>query len=722
MPHSCCVRGCKSNFRGQEYVSLFRFPSDPDLKDKWLELIGRKDYVVNKNSVVCARHFEPHFIVTVNCVKRSDGSLLCVPRTKPKLQNDAVPTLFPQSSSSSSSVLPRKRKAAKDNKGTEDTGDTLNCLNKDSVASFRSLCKEIDSHIQQEMNKSNLAVASKDEDTSASAQGDAGEAAYVTQKLDFLEQQRKYVHMFADHVIDKMIREGQSWAKNTAANRLGFPEVCQNLDKAVKFLCVMCDELLVMYSGAQFSTVPSKRRMTYKPISKEGSSSSSKKSGASAGAIVCAEYSDKPVKKEDHHEGDGNNTLESVSNDISEDDISELTEVSSQKLIQEYNRLLTGGNLRVKSENSYSYPKTFKCEFCDAAFDQTSKLKAHISKHTGVKPYHCDVCGAGFTVTASLRIHLRKHTGETPFACQDCGAKFISSKRLKIHRTTHTGETPFKCDVCGSGFNRAYSLQAHMVKHTGVKPYQCEVCGVGFTFKSYMQTHMRKHTGEKPYACQDCDARFFNRRQLKVHRISHTGEKPYKCDVCGSGFNQAFSLQLHKRKHMEDKVCLSEKQQRPFVCEICGQQFSSKTGLWQHKKRHTGDKPFKCDVCGVAFAVKTSLVNHQRKHTGETPYSCDVCGLSFSVITSLQTHQRKHTGKKPYLCDICGTKFAFRGSLKDHKRLHTGEKPFKCNLCGLDFSNPKKLKRHRKVHVGNTLYTTTVSGLDLTERDAILLV
>lgn len=41
-----------------------------------------------------------------------------------------------------------------------------------------------------------------------------------------------------------MIREGQSWAKNRAANRSGFSDVCQNLDKAVKFLCLMCDELL----------------------------------------------------------------------------------------------------------------------------------------------------------------------------------------------------------------------------------------------------------------------------------------------------------------------------------------------------------------------------------------------------------------------------------------------------------------------------------------------
>lgn len=45
-----------------------------------------------------------------------------------------------------------------------------------------------------------------------------------------------------------MIREGKLWARNTVIHRQGFTEICQNLDKAVEFLCLMCEELSSMIS------------------------------------------------------------------------------------------------------------------------------------------------------------------------------------------------------------------------------------------------------------------------------------------------------------------------------------------------------------------------------------------------------------------------------------------------------------------------------------------
>ncbi|BFZ14273.1 hypothetical protein BsWGS_17312 [Bradybaena similaris] len=687
MPCKCCVPGCRSNYRGQEYISMFTFPTNPGLKEKWLELIGRKDYIVKKNSLVCAKHFEPHLVITANRVKRADGTLLSTPRTRVKLQNDALPTIFSQASSSSSAELPRKRIVTKDEKSTEGTGDADNCLIKDSV-SFRSLCKEIDSHIHQLMSNSNLAVTAKDKDTSRCPQVTA---LLTMGKGDTTQENPNFTN--------KSVVENDSCQK------------IETIDSG-------------MYSCPHCSAVLSHRSMLYKHISEVHSNSSSEEGGASA--VVCAEYSDKPVNT-GHHESDGNNKLKCVSSINSQDDITELIETRIQKLIHENSSLL-----KLRSKSVYTNKKTFKCEFCGAAFEDSSKLKAHTSKHTGVKPFQCDMCGAGFTVAENLRLHIRKHTGEKPFVCDECGAAFISSKNLRVHRTSHTGEKPYNCDLCGSGFNRAYSLQAHMVKHTGVKPFKCEVCGVGFTVKSRVQIHMRIHTGEKPYACDDCGARFVTRRQLKVHRVSHTGEKPYKCDVCGAGFNQAFNLQVHKRKNTEENPYSCDKGQKryrcvtgpkPYVCEVCGQQFYSTSGLRQHKKKHTGKStPHKCDVCGVAFTAKISLINHQRKHTGETPYSCDICDLRFSVIESLQNHRRKHTGEKPYPCDICDAKFAFRSSLQDHRRLHTGEKPYKCDLCGADFSNPKKLKRHKKIHSGSNLQSSGGSSFDLSERGVLMLV
>ncbi|BFZ14269.1 hypothetical protein BsWGS_17308 [Bradybaena similaris] len=857
----CCVPGCRSNYRGKSHTPVFRFPSRPNLKKKWLELIGRRNYVVNKDSVVCAKHFQPHFLITVNHVKQDDGTILIVPRTTPKLQSGALPTVFPHASPSSSAKLSRKRKAFEDDikdDATETGGVEINqqnCLIKDSTASFHSLCKENDSHIYQQMSKSNLAV----EDTSRCAQ---------------------------------MVRGGQLRTRNAAKHRPGFTEVCQNSDKKVELLSLVCCEhsstvttdikveipsplehnqtslelpdsasggelvsavsdtsdtsqslapgqargtvttdikvenpshilrnLLTEHrqtslelpdsasGGESVSTVSGTsdtsqsltpdqatgtyycpqcsielpdRSKLYKHFINTHISGSSKKSHASTD--ICAEYNDKSVSKGGCHEGvaddrdnEGNQKqTHSCTAKLSHKPdvcstgcvnvgqlqtpkfeqtcgtsarrISVLTEVSSQKLIQENNNMLTVDKLH--SENGKSnetlqerisaneinsevcvrnkchivcgkktfhvrtVKKTYKCEFCDSQFRKPSLLKTHTSKHTGVKPFHCDVCGVGFAFKCFMDVHMRKHTGEKPYVCEYCGVRFVNRRQLKLHTTSHTGEKPYKCDVCMLGFNHAFSLQAHTVQHTGVKPFHCDVCGVGFTVKKTMNIHMRKHTGEKPYACEDCGARFVNRRQLKVHRISHTGEKPYKCCICEAGFNQAFNLQLHKRKHTGEEPYKYGKRYKQYVCQICGLHFSSNSAVQHHKRRHTGEKPHQCDVCGVAFTVKTSLINHQRKHTGEKPYSCDVCGLRFSVIESLQNHLRKHTGEKPHLCDICGTKFAHSGSLRDHKRLHTGEKPYKCCLCGADFSNHKKLQRHRKIHAEETYYTSDVTEVD----------
>ncbi|BFZ14279.1 hypothetical protein BsWGS_17318 [Bradybaena similaris] len=722
MPKKCCVPECRSNYDStREYVTVFKFPSDSVMRETWKKCIPRKNWTPTKSAVVCRKHFRPCDMILSDTITDDNGVQRQRPRKNPVLRPNAYPCLF---SGRPPVYLPVP--APQSQKGL---GKSAAEVVKTVIAEIKDGKLPLQGHSDTSLKLPDSASGDGSASTSSAASdtkqalapGQVTDSSVLNQKSEASSQDiRQFTSIPVSAVsqvpvvvtglfngqdisldVSQILFGTAAAAQMTAISTIVLAVTTQENPNAMNKSVVESDTSQKaietvdsgMYSCPHCSAVLSHRSMLYKHISKVHSNSSSEEGGASV--VVCAEHSDKPVNTEGRQESDENNRLECVKSENSKD-ITELTEISSQKLIHKNSSL---SNLHSKNGNSNK--KTFKCEFCIAAFDDSSKLKAHTSKHTGVKPFYCGVCGAGFTVTENLRIHMRKHTGEKPFVCGDCGDRFVSNKRLKIHRTAHTGEKPYKCDVCGLDFNEAYSLQAHMVKHTGVKPYQCEVCGVGFTFKSYMYTHMRKHTGEKPYACDDCGDRFVNKRQLKVHRISHTGEKPYKCDECGAGFNQAFTLQLHKKKHTGDKSYKYDRGQK-HECEICGQQFSSHSGLWQHKKRHTGGKPYKCDVCGVAFAVKISLINHERKHTGETPYSCEICGLRFSVISSLQNHQRKHTGEKPHVCDICGTKFAFKGSLRDHKRLHTGEKPYKCDLCCADFSNPKKLKRHKKVHAGES--------------------
>jgi hypothetical protein len=118
MPDKCCVPACTGNYdaasgRPRDKVSIFQFPADPALRDKWYKSIPRnpEDYKNNKRPpVVCEKHFAAEFIVREDKVTRSDGTILSLLRKRPKLTKNAYPTIFPSTPSYLSSEPPRRRK------------------------------------------------------------------------------------------------------------------------------------------------------------------------------------------------------------------------------------------------------------------------------------------------------------------------------------------------------------------------------------------------------------------------------------------------------------------------------------------------------------------------------------------------------------------------------------------------------------------------------------
>ena len=78
--HFCCVPECNSNHTGN--VSVFRFPRDDKLREKWMRSITRKDFKPNDQSVDCIKHFVPEFVIYEDRAQRADGSWLCVKRTE----------------------------------------------------------------------------------------------------------------------------------------------------------------------------------------------------------------------------------------------------------------------------------------------------------------------------------------------------------------------------------------------------------------------------------------------------------------------------------------------------------------------------------------------------------------------------------------------------------------------------------------------------------------
>ena len=64
MVRKCCVTGCKSNYlTTKEIVTVYRLPSDPEERQRWIRAIPRDNIPDKPDTVVCAKHFPVGFEV-----------------------------------------------------------------------------------------------------------------------------------------------------------------------------------------------------------------------------------------------------------------------------------------------------------------------------------------------------------------------------------------------------------------------------------------------------------------------------------------------------------------------------------------------------------------------------------------------------------------------------------------------------------------------------------
>ena len=102
MGNNCCIVGCRSNYKGEEIVPTFSFPSDEDIYNCWIKFVNRKDWQPTSSPVICNKHFEG------KSLKKGEHEkwFRLIKTLKP------IPTIYPASTKTSSSIcklsLPRK--------------------------------------------------------------------------------------------------------------------------------------------------------------------------------------------------------------------------------------------------------------------------------------------------------------------------------------------------------------------------------------------------------------------------------------------------------------------------------------------------------------------------------------------------------------------------------------------------------------------------------------
>lgn len=104
----CCVPNCCAGLKkdnnilrplqnnGENQAFIFRFPSDPVMREKWIKAIPKLNFEPTDSHRVCNYHFSSSDFITysegLNISRRK--KMIETPRKRPKLKPTAVPHIF----------------------------------------------------------------------------------------------------------------------------------------------------------------------------------------------------------------------------------------------------------------------------------------------------------------------------------------------------------------------------------------------------------------------------------------------------------------------------------------------------------------------------------------------------------------------------------------------------------------------------------------------------
>lgn len=98
MVYKCCVPNCcaskkrdEENKENASSISVFRFPSDQTMREKWIKAIPRSHFRPSENHRVCSHHFASSDFVTLTDERENATDAT---RKRPRLKPSAVPHIF----------------------------------------------------------------------------------------------------------------------------------------------------------------------------------------------------------------------------------------------------------------------------------------------------------------------------------------------------------------------------------------------------------------------------------------------------------------------------------------------------------------------------------------------------------------------------------------------------------------------------------------------------
>lgn len=264
------------------------------------------------------------------------------------------------------------------------------------------------------------------------------------------------------------------------------------------------------------------------------------------------------------------------------------------------------------------------------------------TNNSGLNPSSTEIDIAGVKVTTTIKT---TETGSTfrEYKCTVCDKAFDRPYRLTRHLEIHDPNRPrIPCNYCTKTFTRKDSLESHVkTVHASVHPYTCthETCGRTFATRSTYLSHQKVHGESKPYHCQECDESFPLLNELKDHlKKNHSENEKFRCSECFKVCVSSDDLEHHK---MYD---------HRFECEICGKIFARLAYLQVHVKVHNGQSKFNCRYCNEGFDSLYSYRQHMKTHPEYrrvlNVFPCHACDKIFQDPDSLVAHYQTEEHKE----------------------------------------------------------------------------
>ena len=443
-------------------------------------------------------------------------------------------------------------------------------------------------------------------------------------------------------------------------------------------------------------------------------------------------------------------------------------------------------------------PKVKACEFCGKTFKFQSNLIVHRRSHTGEKPYKCQQCDHACSQASKLKRHMKTHMNKPPSTLtspsseqpslgdEASGGETSASSLIKTAVDRYMSESKFSSkdtsiaddddeeeeeeeeeefeedeeleevsDEENAGENSSDAEGPSQTNISGDHPGEKEN-------HSSLLSQVMKHTGlseiqQYSEAYRQAIAESYSSRRhssrLEEHaaRDKHinelrSGEESLK-DVLVSN---SYQDQEKEQAYLQQSPTLSPRNAMMGLEQVTKRiKVEPSSPTWaSESSSHPSKDPFiHSPILPSESSPSTSATNgtlpgyYSRSNatncterpphsspSASMPYSslgmhkspkqiamdrrsgtCEFCGKVFKNCSNLTVHRRSHTGEKPYKCKLCPYACAQSSKLTRHMKTHGhgAKEVFKCEVCGMPFSVYSTLEKHmKKNHWGNIRGTT----------------